>query len=666
MVAAVFEKGDLFRPETVSWAFTSRDFGHLLEAAERAWECVIDLETTGLFEHNQQGGPLMGGYPARIVLASLTLPSGEDDDDPVTWVLPLSHPDSMWLGSWREKLKQLMAALIAGGTPVINQNVKFDARWLRAHSGHDLSGLITWCTQASSLLMDETYSAKLKERVPRDFCVERWDDFDLTKTGAAERVPLIDLGLYAARDTWWTWRLARAHRALMFLSSDGAEPESREEAEDARIGRLATWSVMPSVAALTKVEQRGMALDRDWVLQRLADNQQVTDELAEELVSRYPGMEGDPSFAPTSHWFRAWTEKAVAAGDLRVASVTRQGNAQWTKSVLLRQARHGSQVAEDLLRYRRAAKQNEFLRSWLSYCTPWGTVHSTYNVGGAATGRTSSSDPNKQQVTAELRPAWVPRRGYLIGDFDLSQIELRIAAFLSRSEPMMDAYRRGLDLHRMLAAEMARVPLEKVTPEQRQMAKAGNFGLLFCMGAAGLMSYAETAYDVVMSFEEAQRVHSAFFRTWDGIGQWHQRTIASAHQTGRVTSPLGRVRRIPEIMSGDEYLVSAAERIAVNSPVQGMASDVLLTALSLVEGTVPGYGPQGKGARAVATVHDSMVCELPEDCWKEAAQAVLDTMTHGVLAVLRRMGCEFDVPLAAEAKIGTRWGLSDVAKMEAG
>lgn len=664
--------GDTFDPRSVVWVFDEDDMRHLLAAVDRAFEGVPDLETTGLFEYAISGGSLNGGYPARVALMSVTLPKAEDDPDPTTWVLPLSHPESMWQGTWRRQLARVCEAFLDAKLPLVNQNIKFDARWVKAHTGLDLSPLIRWDNALSSRLLDETKSAKLKERVPEEFGVPPWNDFPLDKPGAAEQVPLLDLGLYAARDTYWTWRQAIRHRIRMHLMSgmDGVapmEPLTPEEAEEARLGRLAVYSVMPSVAALTRTESLGMALDTDWVHAKLEANEKAVDEiLTEDLLGRYE-VEGEPSFAPTSHYFRAWAAKAVEAGDLQVAAMTKQGNPQWTKAVLLRQARRdGSSVAQSLLDYRRLTKQNEFLRSWLGYATPWGTVHASYNAGAAATGRGSSSDPNMQQVTRELRPAWIPRPGYVIGDFDLSQIELRVAAFLSRSVPMMDAYRQGLDLHRMLAAEFARCRLGEVTSDQRQQAKAGNFGLLFGMGAGGLMSYAETAYDVVLSFEEAQRMYVAFFRTWDGLAQWHARVIARAHQTGQVVSPVGRVRRLPEIMSGDDYKVSGAERIAINSPVQGFASDILLTALALVSGTVPGYPgcASPHGARVVGTVHDSMMVELPENRWKEAAEHVLGVMTSGVLKVLSRMGCDFDVPLAAEAKIGTRWGLSDLAVME--
>jgi DNA polymerase I-like protein with 3'-5' exonuclease and polymerase domains len=660
---------DTFDPEMVSWVFTDEDLGHCLEAIRSACEGEFDLETTGLFEHAQAGGRLNAGIPARIVLGSLTLPMSDTDTDPTTFVLPLSHPDSMWQGQWRRVLSRVAQEMLDCRLPLINQNVKFDARWIYAHTGVDLSPLIVWDNQMSNQLMDETRSARLKDRVPFEFGIEAWDDFPLDKPGAAELVPMMDLGLYAARDTYWTWKQARAHRVRMFLMGEDGDPpehpESPDEVEDARLGRLATWSVMPSVAAIAKVEETGMLLDVPWVHARLEENQGPIDVAREFLIDRYepPEGTGDPSFAATSHWFRAWAEKAVAAGDLHVASYTAHGNAQWTKGVLLRQARRGSEVAVALLTMRKLMKQNEFLNSWLGYVTPWDTIHSSVNIGKAATGRTSSSDPNQQNITEELRRAFIPRPGYVFADFDLSQIELRAAAFCSRSEPMMQAYREGKDLHAMLAAEVNGVAEDSVSKEQRTHAKPGNFGLLYGMGAAGLMNYAESAYDVVMSFEEAQRLHSAFFTTWDGIGQWHQKIIARAHQTGQVVSPVGRVRRVPDIFSGDDYYVSSAERQVINSPIQGLASDILLTSLALVGGTVPGYFPAHGGGRIVGTVHDSMMVELPEDRWEASARQILWTMTEGVLAVLEKMGCYFDVPLAAEVKVGTRWGLSDIGSL---
>lgn len=260
------------------------------------------------------------------------------------------------------------------------------------------------------------------------------------------------------------------------------------------------------------------------------------------------------SFAPTSHWFRAWTEYMVELGHLKIAAMTKNGNPQWNKAVLIRQSRSGSEVATRLLKYRSAVKQMEFLNAWLGYVRDDGAIHAQYNVGSLITGRLSSQEPNVQQITKVLRPAFVPRPGYVIADFDYSQIELRVAAFLSRCIPMIEAFQRGDDLHTMLAGRITGKMnvLDRVTPDERQKGKSANFGLLYEMSAGGFRTYAETVYDVSFTWEEAHEIHRAFFEMWNGMREWHNRSKTRAHQTGQIVSPIGRVRRLPGIFSNHD------------------------------------------------------------------------------------------------------------------
>lgn len=887
-----------FDPAYVTWGLTDTDLRHLGAAIVDADEVVIDLETTGLAEYAWSGGPQNGGYPARIVLVSLTLPTA-GVAMPTTWVVPLSHPDSVWLGRWREVITRIAGWLKAAGRPILNQNLKFDFRWLYAHTGVDLSHLLIWDTLVSSHLLDENASTKLKERAPATFDVSRWDDFDLSTPGAAERVPIVDLGLYAARDTFWTWRLASAHRERMFLSGEGDQPASDDEVEDARLGRLAVWCAMPTMSTLTAIEQRGMVLDRDWVVDQLGQHQTEAEVLSAKLANRYGFDEHEASFAPTSLWFRDWTTKAIEDGQLTVAEMTPNGNPRWSKGVLIRQARLGSEVAADLLELRNHTKKSEFLTSWLVHVDPTGVIHSTYNYGRVVTGRLScvtadtlidmprdmtrhpdgvpitevrpgdwvyafdhrreltlrqvswvgqtgvkptvvvllrnshghertvrctpehlirlrsgdyrhaerlrpgdavmpmvrrgfhtdghggylqffphsiargngqrsggknrehrwiteqiygrrlstktdvhhlngtmldntpsnlrpmtmaehrsfggqhprrgeqreqptiylgpndyrvvsvsegqvepvwdmtvpedhcfvangivvhnSSDPNMQQVTSSLKPAFVPRPGHVFIDLDYSQVELRVAAFISRCEPMLEALRRGDDLHRLLAARITGKDPADVLPSERHGGKSANFGLLYAMSAAGFQTYAETVYGVVFTEEEAIAVRAAFFDTWVGIADWHAQSIARAHRTGQVTSPIGRVRRLPDIWDGNDYLSSAAERQAINSPVQGFASDLMQMAAASIEGRLPGVDPV-PGAAIVATVHDDIVVEAPTEDWKRIALDCQDRMTT-IGRHLRRLDCDLDVPLTVGVTVGTRWGLDDVGAL---
>ena len=659
--------GDTFDPHTVSWVLEKEDLRHLLGELRASTTIVYDLETTGLDEHATTGGRSNGGVAARIVLVSFTLPryteDGELEGEPSTFLVPLSHPESSWLGSWRRVSTLLAKAMRDSGALLVGHNVKFDHRWMYALTGVDLSRSPLWDTKISSHLLDENASSRLKERAPDTFGVPRWDDVELRTPGAAEREPLIKLGMYAARDTYWTWRLLEAHRARMLPRYD--DDLFGEEIIEARLGDLAVNVAMPTTATLTSMEQRGLHLDIEWTNARIAEEEATRDAAYSAIVGRYVSedLEELPvSFAPTSKWFRRWSELAVENGDLRVAALTPGGAPQWSKKVLAKQARAGSEVAERLLAYRGAVKRLEYLRSWLDKASEAGTVHATYNAGSVLTGRLSSSDPNMQQVTKALKPAFVPSPGYHLAELDYSQIELRVAAFISRCTPMINAFKNGEDLHRLIAARINAKDPEDVTKEERQQGKAANFGLLYGMGATGFRDYAEDTYGVHFTEQEAAQVHAAFFEMWDGIREWHGRAVVRAHEEGQVISPIGRVRRVPDVWDGNDRVAGAAERQAINSPVQGFASDIMQIAAACIEGTLLGVEPV-PGARLVGTVHDSILVELEAGRWEEVAAACKAAMETEVPHVLERMGCEFDVPLIADVEVGTRWGLSDVGTL---
>lgn len=677
----------------VTWVLDDEALAWLGESILGAERIVVDLETTGLDEHAVEGGRANGGVGARISLASFTLPQAKTDafglrvwdgEVPTTWVLPLSHPDSPWVGKWKRVVWELLHPAIVARIPFENQNMKFDSRWLYATTGVDPSSLIVWDTKDGQFLLDENESTRLKEFVPRVFNVPAWNDFDLSTPGASEKVPLLDLGLYAARDTWWTWKAGQYQRDRMFLGDVEEQPYDQEEREDAMLGKLATWVAMPTVGSLTKAEQRGIRLDVDWVRTTLQADMETATEAFDEMAEYAKMDRAAASTAPTSHWFLEFMDRGVANDDIMITDLTPNGRPSWSGKTLKRQLRKGSPVAEMVLKARTATKRAEFLRAWLARVTPAGYIHANFNSGSVKTGRLSSSDPNLQQVTKKLRPAFIPRPGHVIADFDYSQIELRVAAFVSRCEPMIQAFLDGQDLHRLMGAtivserrksanrqhahEAGWAILEEmvgpfdITAEERQQAKAANFGLLYEMGPLGFKEYAETAYGVLLTEEEAVQIHAAFFKMWDGMKDWHERVKREVMAKGYVKSPLGRIRRLPNIWDGNPKLVSSAERQAINSPVQSMASDLLQMSMASVQGLLPSQAglPEIAGALPVATVHDSIVVELPEDRWEETAQAVAERM-QSLDGVLAKFGVDFDVPLLADYSVGTRWSWSDVS-----
>lgn len=661
----------------VTWVWGKGDLKGLVKAIHASQKVVMDLETTGLDEYAEAGGDTNGGYPARIVLASLTLPNAEraaagaynwgsfDGEQPMTYLVPLAHPASPLLGAWRKVMAIIGREINRSGKPFVNANVKFDARWVFAQAGVDLSDRIEWDTTVSSQLVDTEARTRLKIRAARDFGIEEWDDFDLSTPGAAEQVDLIQLGEYAARDTYYTWKIEEEHREQMFLTGD-EEPFDSDDIQMARLGKVATYVAMPTVKTLTKVEQRGFLLDVDWVHAKIEEMDALRLKACEDILGLYgtspapaPAKDGVTT-AATSKWFQGFVAQAIEAGDLRVTARTDSGNAQWNKAVLIAQQRQGSPAADALLRHRDATKTLEFLRSWLALRDPNNVIHATYNVGFVRTGRLSSSNPNVQQISARLKPAFIPRPGHVLLDLDYSQVELRVAAFISRSQPMIEAFQRGDDLHRLLAAKIAGKAPEDVTSLERKRAKAGNFGLLYGMSPGGFQSYAATAYDVSLTLAEAQAVHSAFFEMWDGMRQWHERAKRRAYERGYVTSPIGRTQWLSDLYSKSSFKASHAERNALNSPVQGFGSDLMQMAAASIMGTLPGYPlPRVEGAHVVATVHDEICIEVPEDRWQEILIECKRRM-EDVNTFLRPLDCQMDVPIVAGPSAGTRWGVHDL------
>lgn len=642
-----YQQGDTFNPRDIAWVLTDADLERCLEALRDADEITFDLETTGLDEHAKH---------ARVAMASFTLPPHSHEGDPVTWVVPLSHPEGPFCGRWRAVLRRLAHVMESAGN-LSAHNGKFDLRWIFASTDVDLSGHLVWDTQVVAHLLDENESTRLKVVAPRLFGVEAWNDgIDFGTEAAAERTPLFHLGEYAARDTYWTYRTKRVQQAD--LDTD-EQPSTADEVEAVRLGKFVRWCVMPMTRNLAAVEQRGIALDGGWVRDQIALDEKTRDEAEATLLALNP-MDGAPSFAPTSLWFRAWTEQAVERGQLRVDALTPNGKPQWSRHVLMRQARQGrSPLPGELLIYRQAVKRLEYLNAWLDLQAEDGRIHPRYNVGRVITGRLSSADPNMQQVTKTLKPAFVPTPGYYVAEIDYSQIELRAAAFVSRCVPMIEAYQRGDDLHTLMGAKVANKAPGDVTPEERQKAKAANFGLLYLQSPGGFRTYAETAYGVELTPEEAQETWAAFFEQWPGMYEWQMASIKRARATGQVVSPLGRVRRLPNILDGNPHMVGEAERQAVNSPVQSFASDLMQMAAADVMGQ---YGKPVPGVRMIGTVHDSLVVEVPADDWQRATARVMQRMLNPH-HLLHRLDCDLDVPLGAEAQIGSRWGLSDIGKI---
>jgi DNA polymerase-1 len=261
-----------------------------------------------------------------------------------------------------------------------------------------------------------------------------------------------------------------------------------------------------------------------------------------------------------------------------------------------------------------------------------GRIHPDWRLLGAPTGRMSCSHPNIQALPRdpEVRACIRPGDGWVLVKADFSQIELRIAAELSGDGRLIQAFQKGKDVH----AETARLVLgREPSKEDRQLAKALNFGLLYGAGPETLATYARTAYGVAVSVDEAARLRARFFETYPVLRRWQKRLL---HGEGELRTVLGRLLR------------PTRPTDRVNYPVQGAAADGLKVALGLLRGRLP------QGARVVACIHDEVLVECPADVAGEVVPVVREAMVQGMARVLRR------VPVAVESGTYQDWGVTTV------
>ena len=632
----------------LQWATTRNTVAHAIDAIRSAKVASFDLETTGLNAY---------AADAAVSLAQFTI----RDPDLTTFVVPLFHPDSSWRGKWRTVLTHLMLAL--DGVPLIGHNVKFDAVWIHATTGVDVSHQIAWDTMVAARMLDENSGAKLEDLCVRLLGAPSWGKTEIhalmNRPGGSLNVPLIDLGVYGRNDTEWTYRLWEYQRRIMVPTE---MPQSEDEWLEYGLGVLMRKVSMPAIRALAQVEQRGMALDLAEVRKKHAEAAETARQGIESLGAAFPDVPGEPSTASASKWFTEASEQAVERGDLQVISTTPKGRPQWNYAALSRNARRApGGVADLVLSTREAEKQAQFLSAW-GEAQRDSVIHSTFNVGTARTGRLSSSGPNLQQVSRKLKHLFVPREGFVLGEFDYSQVEARVAAHISRCEPLIEAYREGIDIHSVNASLASGIPVEQIDKDQRQRGKAVTFGLIFGMQPAGFVDYAETSYGVTFTLDEAEAVREEFFRHWTGLKKWHEDCVEHARTFGYVVSPLGRVRRVPEIHSQIGKDRAHAQNQAINAPVQGMASDLMMLAMSSIAGTTvfgPDCPPGVDGAHVVATVHDSIEVEMDESRWESVAAEVIERMENPDLSAWG-MKDGLLVPLVADAAVGLHWGSEEL------
>ena len=272
-----------------------------------------------------------------------------------------------------------------------------------------------------------------------------------------------------------------------------------------------------------------------------------------------------------------------------------------------------------------------------------GRIHTSYHQAVAATGRLSSQDPNLQNIPIKteegrrIRQAFIAPPGYKLVAADYSQIELRIMAHLSGDEGLLSAFAQGLDVHRATAAEVFGVAVAAVTPEMRRSAKAINFGLIYGMSAFGL------AKQLHLGRNEAQQYIDRYFERYPGVQRYMNNIRAQAHEQGYVETLFGRRLYLPDINAKNKNLQMAAERTAINAPMQGTAADIIKTAMIRVDNWLV---DAGLDAKIIMQVHDELVLEVAEACLDEVCSGLVERMSSAA---------QLKVPLVVEAGVGNNW-----------
>jgi DNA polymerase-1 len=391
-----------------------------------------------------------------------------------------------------------------------------------------------------------------------------------------------------------TWRVAAAQRPRLV---------------ELGLERLFREIELPLVRVLARMERAGVRMDP----YRLGEITARVRDRVDELTDRVHELAGGPFTIGSPQQLAE-----VLFGRLGLEPLRKGKTGYSTDARVLRALREQHAVVPAVEEWRELTKLlNTYLEPFPTYIDPGtGRLHTTFKQTVAATGRLSSVKPNLQNIPVrtalgtEIRACFVAEEGRTLVVADYSQIELRLMAYLSGEEALIDAYHRGEDVHRVTAAAVAGIPVEEVTKQQRERAKATNFGIMYGLSAFGLSE------QVDMPVDEARAFIDAYFAKYPKVREFRERVVAQATQDGYVTTLFGRRRAVPELRSGTYNVRSLGERLAVNTILQGTAADIIKVAMVAVDRELERRALAG---RLVLQVHDELVVEAPQDEVEEIA-----------------------------------------------
>ncbi len=560
---------------------------------------------------------------AEIVGVSFAIEPGE------AAYVPLAH-DYMGAPEQLDRdavLNQLKPLLEDPEQAKVGQNLKYDKNVLANH-GITLEG-IAEDTMLESYVLNSVASRHDMDSLARQYLDETTITFEsIAGKGAKQltfnQIELEKAGPYAAEDADITLRLHQTLKPLL-----------------EQTGRLASVYRdidLPLVPVLSRMEQRGALINASTLRrhsQELAERMAELEQEAHEVAGETFNL-GSPKQLQSIFY-----EKM----GLPVIKKTPKG-APSTAEPVLQELAHDHELPRLILEHRSLSKlkstYTDTLPELISHRT--GRVHTSYHQAVTATGRLSSSEPNLQNIPIRseqgrrIRQAFVAPDGYKLVAADYSQIELRIMAHLSGDKGLLTAFEKGEDIHRATAAEVFGVSVDEVSADQRRSAKAINFGLIYGMSAFGLSRQLDVERKV------AQEYIDRYFDRYPGVLKYMDNIRKQAHDDGYVETLFGRRLYLPEINARNKQMQQAAERTAINAPMQGTAADIIKRAMIDVEAWL--LKEHADEARMTMQVHDELILEVKESAVDRIRDGLIQRMSAAA---------ELDVPLLVEAGVGDNW-----------
>lgn len=487
-------------------------------------------------------------------------------------------------------------------------------------------------------------NGQIDDAMLMDYVLEAHLSHDLVRIAARElrrRIPTRDevSGKGAKRVGW---RETPPEDAARFLAESTAALRAAGSVLKARL--LADEKLLrvyedierPLVGVLARMESAGIMVDASLLAQESKELGVEVERLVEE------------AHAAAGHPFNLSSPKQLAQilfaeQGLPVVKKTASGTPSTDEEVLSELALNYP-LPKIILEHRRLTKlKSTYLDKLPTLIDRDGRIHTTFGQAVAVTGRLSSMDPNLQNIPTRtpegrrIRTAFTARRGWSVIDADYSQVELRIMAHLSQDAGLLSAFSRGEDIHRSTAAEVFHTPLDQVTPDQRRMAKVINFGLIYGMSAFGL------AQQMGLDRQVAAAYVDEYFHKFPGVKRYMEKTRAQAAEDGYVETAFGRRLWVPDITAPRPMVRAAAERAAINAPMQGTAADIIKRAMIAVDAWLRTEKLQ---AKLLLQVHDELIVEAPAEEIELVKQKLPELMAGAA---------KLSVPLIADVGVGASW-----------